>query len=99
MSMNASLNQSPRLLDQVRGKIRVKHYSIRTEQAYVDWIKRYVLHFDKRHPSEMGAREVEVFLTHLTVQEFLGHKDVATTMIYTHVLNKGGRGVVSPLDR
>jgi site-specific recombinase XerD len=68
MSVNTSLTQSPRLLDQVRGKIRLKHYSIRTEQAYVDWIKRYVLHFDKRHPSAMGAREVEGFLTHLAVQ-------------------------------
>ena len=68
MSANASLIQLPRLLDQVRGKIRLKHYSIRTEQAYVDWIKRFVLHFDKRHPSEMGAREVEAFLTHLAVQ-------------------------------
>ena len=68
MSGNASLTQSPRLLDQVRGKIRLKHYSIRTEQAYVDWIKRFVLHFDKRHPVEMGAREVEAFLTHLAVQ-------------------------------
>lgn len=68
MSVNTSLTQSPRLLDQVRGKIRLKHYSIRTEQAYVDWIKRFVLHFDKRHPVEMGAREVEVFLTHLAVQ-------------------------------
>jgi site-specific recombinase XerD len=52
----------------VRGKIRLKHYSIRTEQAYVDWIKRFVLHFDKRHPAEMDAREVEAFLTHLAVQ-------------------------------
>ena len=68
MSGKVSLTQSPRLLDQVRGKIRLKHYSIRTEQAYVDWIKRFVLHFDKRHPLEMGAREVEVFLTHLAVQ-------------------------------
>jgi len=68
MNANASLTQSPRLLDQVRGKIRLKHYSIRTEEAYVDWIKRFVLHFDKRHPSEMGAREVEAFLTHLAVQ-------------------------------
>ena len=68
MNGSASLAQSPRLLDQVRGKIRLKHYSIRTEQAYVDWIKRFVLHFDKRHPSEMGAREVEAFLTHLAVQ-------------------------------
>jgi integron integrase len=67
MNANTSSVQSPRLLDQVRGKIRLKHYSIRTEQAYVDWIKRFVLHFDKRHPSEMGAREVEAFLTHLAV--------------------------------
>lgn len=56
-----------RLLDQVRGKIRLKHYSIRTEQAYVDWIRRYILHFDKRHPRELGAGEVEAFLTHLAV--------------------------------
>ena len=67
MKADTSVTQSPRLLDQVRGKIRLKHYSIRTEQVYVDWIKRFVLHFDKRHPSEMGAREVEAFLTHLAV--------------------------------
>ena len=56
-----------KLLDQVRGKIRLKHYSIRTEQAYVDWIKRFVLHFGKRHPHDLGAAEVEQFLTHLAV--------------------------------
>jgi integron integrase len=58
----------PKLLDQVRGKIRVKHYSIRTEQAYVDWIRRFILHFGKRHPRDLGAAEVEQFLTHLAVQ-------------------------------
>ena len=68
MNENASVNRSPRLLDQVRGKIRLKHFSIRTEQAYVDWIKRFVLHFDKRHPADMGAREVEAFLTHLALR-------------------------------
>jgi integron integrase len=57
-----------RLLDQVRGKIRLKHYSIRTEQAYVDWIRRFILHFGKRHPRELGAAEVEAFLTHLAVE-------------------------------
>ena len=45
--VNTSNADSPKLLDIVRGKIRLKHYSIRTEQAYVDWIKRYILHFDK----------------------------------------------------
>lgn len=66
--MNTSLPSSPKLLDQVRGKIRLKHYSIRTEQAYVDWIKRFILHNGKKHPNELGAEEVAAFLTHLAVQ-------------------------------
>ena len=65
--MDAKTSQAPKLLDQVRGKIRLKHYSIRTEQAYVDWIKRFILHFGKRHPRELGAADVEAFLTHLAV--------------------------------
>jgi integrase len=51
-------DNAPKLLDQVRAKIRLKHYSIRTEQAYADWIKRYILHFGKSHPRDLGAREV-----------------------------------------
>ncbi|MFA7282481.1 MAG: integron integrase [Sterolibacterium sp.] len=58
---------APKLLDQVRGKIRLKHYSIRTEQAYLDWIKRFICHFGKKHPRDLGAAEVEGFLTHLAV--------------------------------
>jgi len=65
--MTADPSQAPKLLDQVRGKIRLKHYSIRTEQAYVEWIKRFILHFGKRHPRELGAADVEAFLTHLAV--------------------------------
>jgi integron integrase len=60
-------NKEPKLLDQVRAKIRLKHYSIRTEQAYTDWIKRFISHFGKKHPRDMGAAEVEQFLTHLAV--------------------------------
>lgn len=57
----------PKLLDQVRERIRTKHYSIRTETQYVQWIRRYILFHGKRHPREMGAAEVEAFLTHLAV--------------------------------
>src|SRR5436305_681238 len=56
-----------RLLDQVRARIRVLHYSIRPEQAYVDWIKRYIRFFDKRHPRELRAEHAERFLSHLAV--------------------------------
>jgi integron integrase len=63
----AGSGDAPRLLDQVRGKIRLKHYSLRTEQAYVDWIRRFIRHHGKRHPRDMGAGEVEAFLTHLAV--------------------------------
>ncbi len=58
----------PRLLDQVRAKIRLNHYSLRTEEAYVDWARRFILFHGKRHPREMGAAEVEQFLTHLAVE-------------------------------
>ena len=57
----------PRLLDRVRDRIRFRHYSIRTEQAYVDWIKRFIRFHGKQHPATMGAAEVERFLTDLAV--------------------------------
>ena len=58
---------SPRLLDRVRDRVRFRHYSIRTEQAYLDWIRRFIRFHGKRHPSTMGAVEVELFLTDLAV--------------------------------
>lgn len=53
--MTTNPSHAPKLLDRVRGKIRLKHYSIRTEQAYVDWIKRFILHSGKRQTRELGA--------------------------------------------
>jgi hypothetical protein len=58
----------PRLLDRVREAIRARHYSRRTEKAYVAWIKRYIFFHAKRHPAEMGGPEVTRFLTSLAVE-------------------------------
>ena len=60
-----SRNQGPRLLDRVRDALRIKHYSYRTEQAYLHWIKRYIYFHQKQHPATLGAPEVTAFLTHL----------------------------------
>lgn len=59
---------APNLLDRMCDKIRLKHCSIRTEQSYVQWVHRYILHHDKRHLAEMGSPEVEAFLTYLAVE-------------------------------
>src|SRR6266542_2693885 len=55
----------PKLLDQVREVLRMKHYSIRTEQAYVDWIKRYIFFHNKRHPADMAEPEIRAFISDL----------------------------------
>ena len=60
-------DDKPKLLDQVRQQIRVRNYSIRTETVYAEWVKRYIRFHHYRHPLEMGAVEIEAFLTHLAV--------------------------------
>jgi integron integrase len=60
-------HDSPKLLDRMRAEIRVRHYSLRTEQTYVDWARRFILFHNKRHPRDMGAAEVRDFLSHLAV--------------------------------
>jgi integron integrase len=82
-----------KLLDQVREAIRLKHYSYRTEQTYLGWIRRYILFHNKRHPKDMGAAEVAAFLTHLAVE---GNVSASTQnqalsallFLYRYVLNQ-----------
>jgi hypothetical protein len=60
-----STTSKPKLLDQVRQTIRTRHYSVRTEKAYVHWIKRFIFFHNKRHPAEMGETEIGRFLSSL----------------------------------
>lgn len=161
----ASNTRPQKLLDQLRRCIRDKHYSLRTEDAYGYWARWFIRFHGLRHPAEMGAAEVQAFLSYLandrkvaasthkqalcallflykqvlqmelpwmeqlhwpnrpprrptvltpaevdallgamsgydirTVQELLGHSKVTITEIYTHVLNRGGRGIISAVD-
>ena len=79
-----------RLLDQVRAKLRLLHDAIRTEKAYIDWIRRFSFFHHKRHPREMGAIEVEAFLTHLAVHERVAagtqNQCLAISFLYQKIL-------------
>lgn len=84
--------QKPRLLDQVRQALRLGHYSSRTEEAYVHWIRRFILFHRKRHPAEMAEPEVTAFLTHLAVERSVSASTqnqalAALLFLYRHVLN------------
>ena len=68
MKADVISQESPKLLDRMRAEIRVRHYSIRTEESYVDWARRFILFHNKRNPSDMGAEEVRDFLSHLAME-------------------------------
>ena len=81
----------PRLLDRVRAAVRARHFSYRTEEAYVAWIRRYILFHGKRHPAEMGAPEITRFLTALAVEGKVAASTQtqalsAPLFLYRHVL-------------
>lgn len=82
-----------RFLEEVRQIMRVQHYAFRTEQSYVDWIRRFILFHEKRHPIEMGASEVAEFLTYLSVKRNVapatqGQALNALVFLYRKVLNR-----------
>jgi site-specific recombinase XerD len=90
--MMSATAQPPRLMDRVRGAIRARHYSRRTEESYAGWIRRFILFHGKKHPAAMGAGEVNAFLTSLAVARRVsastqGQALSALVFLYRHVLD------------
>ena len=90
--MGANERGSP-FLDTVREAIRVRHYSIRTEQAYIQWIKRFIFFHGKKHPNDMSGQEVAIFLTHLATKRNVAANTQnqalnALVFLYTVVLGR-----------
>ncbi len=82
-----------KLLDQMRDALRAKHYSYRTEETYLDWVRRYIFFHQKRHPEEMDAPEIQAFLTHLATQRNVAASTQnqalsAILFLYREVLHK-----------
>jgi len=91
-TQESSLPKGKKLLEQVSDALRVKHYSYRTEKTYLDWIKRFILFHNKRHPKEMGAPEIQAFLVHLATERSVSASTQnqalsAVLFLYRHVLH------------
>lgn len=85
-------NKPPKLLDQVSQKIRFLHYSRKTEQSYLHWIRRYIIFHNKRHPKDMGGEEVSSFLNYLANKEHVSASTQnqalsALVFLYKQILN------------
>ena len=83
--------EKKRLLVQVQEAIRSRHYSLRTEQSYIQWIRRFIHFHNKRHPGDMGEKEVSSFLSHLAVERRVSASTQnqalsALLFLYRHVL-------------
>lgn len=83
--------QSPRLLDQVRQSIRLKHFSLKTEKSYVQYIRDFILFHNKRHPKDMGANEIRNYLSHLALERNVAASTQTVALsallfLYRHVL-------------
>jgi integron integrase len=86
------VERKPKLLDQVRGAIRTRHYSLRTEDTHIHWIKRFIFFHNKRHPREMSEAEIGQFLSHLATDKHVSASTQnqalnAIVFLYQHVLD------------
>ncbi|ROL62518.1 integron integrase, partial [Bacteroidetes/Chlorobi group bacterium ChocPot_Mid] len=91
--MLSSNQTKPKLLDEVRINLRSNHYSRKTEEAYIGWIKRFILFHNKRHPNEMGKDEIQKFINHLAVDQNVSSSTQnqalqAILYLYKNVLDK-----------
>jgi integrase len=87
------LERPKKILEQLRDVIRLKHYAYRTEQTYIDWVYRFIVFHNKRHPKEMGIPEIEAFLTYLAVERKVAAPTQnqalsALIFLYRHVLHQ-----------
>ena len=99
-----------KFLESLRQNMRLCGYALSTGKTYILWIRRFIRFTGDEHPQNVDLGKITAYLTYLaserhvsvntqkTVQEQLGHSDVQTTEIYTRVLNRGGRAVISPLN-
>lgn len=92
MASNSTSPKPKKLLDQYRDALNVKHYSARTEETYLFWVKGYILHHNKRHPAEMGAHEINQYLAHLAANKQVSASTQnqalsAILFLYRHVLH------------
>lgn len=93
------MSQSPRLLERLRNEIRLRHMSRRTEEAYLSWVRRYILFHQKRHPSELDGTDVRAFLTYLAADRDVSASTqnqalAAILFLYRHLLGRD----LGPLD-
>ena len=94
VALNAASKQPPKLLDQLRRCIRDKHYSLRTEFAYVYWARWYIRFHSLRHPADMGAAEMQAFLSYLANERNVSvstHHQEHLTHQHDKILTKGQR--------
>lgn len=90
---SSGVQHQPKLLEQLKIALRVRHRTLATETAYVGWVRRYIYFHNKRHPSEMGADEINAFLSHLAVEGKVAASTQnqalnALVFLYRHVLEK-----------
>ncbi len=88
------IENKTKLLDQVRITLRANHYSQKTEECYISWIRQFIIFNNKTHPEKLNKEEIQKFINYLAVNR---HELVKTTLIYTHVL-KTVFDVKSPMD-